>query len=54
MASKVRRKRKTIAERLSEKPRVFTDDPKIISEREIRKGNSYSHWDERQKRRQGS
>lgn len=54
MEPKIRQKRKTIAERLAEKPRVFTDDPQIVSEREIRKGNSYSHWEERQKRRQSS
>lgn len=38
-------KRKSIGERLAEKPRVFTYDPYQKSEREIRKRNCYSHWD---------
>jgi hypothetical protein len=54
MKPKIRQKRKTIAERLAEKPRVFTDDPNLISEREIRKRNSYSHWEERYQKRQSS
>ena len=52
MEAKTKQTKKTIGERLAEKPRVFNHDSENISEREVRKKNCYSHWDERYHRRQ--